>query len=81
MYKLEGRKVEKNIKYNFRHIVNLFFIQRIIITMFTQIITMFTQYFKECQPFFLTFTTGFSKSWHRLNEPFEQCNTQLEHVN
>ena len=38
--------------------------------MFTQIITMFTQYFKECQPFFLTFTTGFSKSWHRLNEPF-----------
>ena len=38
--------------------------------MFTQIITMFTQYFKECQPFFLTFTTGFLKSWHRLNEPF-----------
>ena len=34
------------------------------------IITMFTQYFKECQPFFLTFTTRFSKSWHRLNEPF-----------
>ena len=37
--------------------------------MFTQIITMFTQYFKECQPFLLTFTTWFSKSWHRLNEP------------
>ena len=39
--------------------------------MFTQIIDMFTQYFKECQPFLLTFTTWFSKSWHRLNEPLE----------
>ena len=38
-----------------RHRVNFLFIQRI--TMFTQIITMFTQYFKECQPFLLTFTT------------------------
>ena len=37
--------------------------------MFTQTITMFTQYFKECQPFLPTFTTWFSKSWHRLNEP------------
>ena len=39
-----------------RHIVNLLFIQ--IITMFTQIITMSsTQYFKECEPFLLNFTT------------------------
>ena len=52
-----------------RHLVNLLFIQRI--TMFTQIITMFTHYFKECQPFLLTFTTWFSKSWHRLNEPLK----------
>ena len=39
--------------------------------MFTQIITMFTQYFKECQPFLLTFTILFSKSWHRLHEPLK----------
>ena len=44
------------------------------ITMFTQIITMFTQYIKECQPFLLTFTTWFSKGWHRLNEPLWQYN-------
>ena len=40
--------------------------------MFTQMITMFTQYFKECQPFLLTFTTWFSKSWHRLTEPISR---------
>ena len=49
-----------------RHIVNFLFIQRI--TMLTQIITLFTQYFKEYQPFLLTFITWFSKNWHRLNE-------------
>ena len=56
-----------HVKKNTRKNHQMLFIQSI--TMFTQIITMFTQYFKECQPFLLTFTTWFSKSWHRLNEP------------